>query len=298
MLQSEFCYGVHVCIILTLSFRYRGLTNEQEMVYSLVDDAGAEGIWSKTIKTRSGLHDTTMRQALKALETKRLISDMKNVQHPTRKMYIKSSIRPSDNATGGAWFTEGELDEEFIEAICEVLYNHIFAKSFYRSSSMGIAKKPMKRSKDRSKMSAEEIKASRDGAFESKIKTENEERGAKRQRLDTLLPLPPGYQGYPTLNELTLFIDNQKVATTPLTQDDIQRLLDVLILDKRIEKILSGADGFAYKALRKTVQEIEDGPSNGLTEAPCGRCPVFDLCEEGGPVGPSNCVYFRDWLAM
>jgi DNA-directed RNA polymerase III, subunit C34 len=38
--------------------------------------------------------------------------------------------------------------------------------------------------------------------------------------------------------------------------------------------------------------------SNALTEAPCGRCPVFDLCEEGGPVSPSNCVYFTKWLDL
>jgi len=39
-------------------------------------------------------------------------------------------------------------------------------------------------------------------------------------------------------------------------------------------------------------------PGNGLTEVPCGRCPVFELCEEGGPVSPANCVYFDQWLEI
>ena len=41
-----------------------------------------------------------------------------------------------------------------------------------------------------------------------------------------------------------------------------------------------------------------DESATVLSEAPCGRCPVFDLCEEGGPVAPSNCEYFNDWLAI
>src|ERR1700752_4717523 len=100
------------------------------MVYTLVDEAGAEGIWSKTIKNRSGLHDSAMRAAIKTLETKRLITDMKSVEHLNRKMYIKASLTPSEKATGGPWYTDGELDEEFIESIQKVLYSHIFAKSF------------------------------------------------------------------------------------------------------------------------------------------------------------------------
>ncbi|KAI9742324.1 MAG: 34-kDa subunit of RNA polymerase III (C) [Claussenomyces sp. TS43310] len=268
--------------------KYKGLSYEQEMVYALIDDAGTEGMWSKTIKTRSGLHDTTMRSVIKALETKRLINDMKSVLHPTRKMYIKSSLQPNESATGGPWFTDGELDEEFITQVGHALYQYIFAKSFYQSSIRGLGKKSRKVSSSKGSGDVKRIK----------VEAEGDEQAQKRQKLESLLPLPPGYQGYPTLNELTRFVDNMKLTETTLSQDDIQQLLDVLILDRRIEKVVSGSEGVAFKALRKTLQEIEDGRSNGLTESPCGRCPVFNLCEEGGPVGPSNCEYFRDWLAQ
>ena len=40
----------------------------------------------------------------------------------------------------------------------------------------------------------------------------------------------------------------------------------------------------------------DGGPGNGLSEVPCGRCPVFNLCEVGGPVSAENCVYFEEWL--
>jgi DNA-directed RNA polymerase III subunit RPC6 len=280
------------------------------MVYALIDEAGAEGIWSKTIKTRSNLHDTTMRAAIKALESKRYIADMKSVEHLNRKMYIKASLTPSEKATGGPWYTDGELDEEFIEMIGNVLYNYIFAKSFYRSSSMGAGRKSKKpkpgadsktvasASKGKGRPAADEARGA--PALDPKVKIEDEEERAakkRRQDLDSFLPLPAGYQGYPTLDELTLFVENAKFSTTTLTKDDISQLLDVLCFDKRIERVVSGPEGLAYKALRKSAHEMEDGPSNGLTEVPCGGCPVFDLCEEGGPVAPSNCEYFREWLS-
>lgn len=290
-------------MVLNLLYRYKGLTNEQAMVYQYIDEAGSEGIWSKNIKNKTNMHDATMRAAIKALEQKRLITDMKSVEHLNRKMYIKTSLTPSDKATGGPWYTDGELDEEFIETIQNVLYRQILSKSFYKSSGMGGIKKPRKPSKSSTKSTTEEAKAARDAALNPEIKVEKDgERAAKRRKedkdLEALLPLPAGYQGYPTLDELTLFVDNLGVSSSTLTKDEISQLLDVLCFDKKIEKIVSGPEAFAYKAVRKSARELEDGPSNGLTEAPCGRCPVFELCEEGGPVAPSNCVYFQQWLDL
>ncbi len=74
----------------------------------MIDEAGEEGIWTKTIKQRLNLHDAVFRSASKYLESRNMIADMKSVEHPTRKMYIKSSLRPSDRATGGPWYTDGE----------------------------------------------------------------------------------------------------------------------------------------------------------------------------------------------
>lgn len=245
------------------------------MVYSLIEDAGQEGIWTKTIKMKTNLHDSLIRSAIKILETRHLITDMKSVEHPTRKMYIKSDLRPSERATGGPWYTDGELDEEFIEMISQVLYGYIKSKSFYQSKG---ATRKQKSTKDK------------------KVKIEVDEEAQRKARGDNLLPLPPGYQGYPTLKELTLFVENAKITSSTLTAEDIQVLLNVLCFDNKIEQLISGPEGVSYKAIRRSPLEIEEGPRNGLTEAPCGRCPVFDLCEEGGPVGPSNCEYFKQWL--
>jgi DNA-directed RNA polymerase III subunit RPC6 len=279
-------------------------------VYGLIDEAGDEGIWSKTIKARSNLHDAVFRGAIKHLEAKNMISDMKSVEHPMRKMYIKSSIRPSDRATGGPWYSDGELDEEFISMMMDILYRYIKNKTFYQSSSSsGATKKPKKVKK----MTAEEARALRDkelgpvsvkkegrseAAFYNQIEDLEDERPQRKRKYDRFLPMPAGYQAYPSLDELTSFVEEGRFTSQTLTAAEVEQLLDIMCFDGRIERLVSGPDGKSYRALRTSLLAEDDGLHNVLTEAPCGRCPVFDLCEEGGPVGPSNCEYFNEWLDL
>lgn len=228
-----------------------------------------------------------------------MISDMKSVEHPNRKMYIKSSLQPSDRATGGPWFTDGELDEEFIGMISTVLYQYIKKRSWYSSHDKDKKKKVPK--KTHRKVVVEDVKAARDRALGPRdVKMEDvEDRKRVQQPYDRLLPLPAGYQEYPTLHELTAFIEEKEVSKdTTLSSEEIQQLLDLLVYDGKIERLVAGPEAFAYKALRKSFLEEDERLNSVLTEAPCGRCPVFDLCEEGGPVGPSNCEYFNDWLDL
>lgn len=37
-------------------------------------------------------------------------------------------------------------------------------------------------------------------------------------------------------------------------------------------------------------------PKNGFSETPCSRCPVFNLCQEGGPVDAQSCAYLKEWF--
>lgn len=34
-----------------------------------------------------------------------------------------------------------------------------------------------------------------------------------------------------------------------------------------------------------------------MTAAPCGVCPVFDECTEGGVISPATCPYLSKWLS-
>ena len=107
------------------------------MVYAVIDEAGADGIWNRTIKNKLNMHENLVKQCIKHLETKGYIASMKNVEHPNKKMYIKANLRPSDRATGGPWFTEGELDTAFIDQLKEIIFEYIKSKSAYLGSLPG-----------------------------------------------------------------------------------------------------------------------------------------------------------------
>jgi DNA-directed RNA polymerase III subunit RPC6 len=165
-------------------------------------------------------------------------------QYPTRKIYMLWELTPSIEVSGGPWFTDSELDHEFINELLTAMSKFITSKSLPRSKPGG-------------------------GVAAASY--------------------PPGYTGYPTLNQIYLWVKNSNLTEVDLAEADIKSLLDVLVYDGKVERVVGGT---AYKAIRKA----ENSSVNGFTESPCGRCPVFNLCKEGGPVSASNCKYFEDWL--
>jgi DNA-directed RNA polymerase III subunit RPC6 len=74
-----------------------------------------------------------------------------------------------------------------------------------------------------------------------------------------------------------------------LTKDDIECILETLIYDAKIERIVKG-DAVFYVA----VNSFLDTP--GLARTPCGICPVFKECTPNGLVNPKSCQYLTKWL--
>lgn len=274
------------------------------MVFALIDEAGADGIWSKTLRNRTKLHDAVLKSVLKTLEGKGYIKDMKSVEHPNKKMYIKAGLSPSERATGGPWYTDSNLDEAFIVGLEEVIYNFVKMKSTYSRPT----KQPTKGVVGR-KRTANDISTDADGTPTPAPVAQGPAGGRK---LPAYLPYPAGYTYYPTAREIAEFIARSGITNnTTLSEDDVQQLVDILVYDGLIEPVVV-ARRKGYRTTRITKQEPDvpqqDGmeeeekrlgaepPTNGYVEAPCGRCPVYELCEEGGPVNPSGCVYFQRWL--
>ncbi|KNA95612.1 DNA-directed RNA polymerase III subunit RPC6 [Fusarium oxysporum f. sp. lycopersici 4287] len=270
-------------------------TDEQVMVYSLIDDSGGDGIWSQTLQKRLNMHDSVLKNALKQLQTKGLIAPFKNVEHPNKKMFIKASIRPSDRATGGPWYTDQNFDEAFIEDLQRVVYDFIKRQSSYHSTHGG---------------GAARTQVPKKGVVKAKATKISPTAAVKK---DALLPLPAGYTGYPTVRDIARLLSSSGIThNTILSEHDVQKLVDVLVWDNLIESV-KVAGKIGYRVSRIAKQSLEswagrDDPTgregvpepivSAFTEAPCGRCPVFEICEEGGPVGPNNCEYFKRWLGV
>ncbi|MCJ1376352.1 34-kDa subunit of RNA polymerase III (C) [Loxospora ochrophaea] len=263
--------------------KYKSLSPEEALVYSYIESSAREGIWTRTIRMRTNLHQTVMTRCLKTLESKNYIKSVKNVKFPQKKTYMLAHLQPSEDVTGGPFYTDGVLDEEFVHHMAKWSERYIVGRSWWFPP-------PTAAGEDKGKG---KVKLSKEQAEDLRSK-ELADRDIGRDRSRIMLPMPPGYTGYPTVPEITKAVNASGLSGVMMKEAEMRQLLDVLCWDGRLLKII---DGERYKAVRQVIEEESGGAGSGSTEAPCRRCPVFDLCEEGGPVNASNCEYFQDWLA-
>jgi len=253
------------------------------MVYAYIESSGREGIWTRTIRSRTNLHQTVMTHCLKTLENKHLIKAIPSAKFPTRKIYILASLQPSDDVTGGPFYTDNEFDVAFVEVLGRTAEKYIMSKSWYHTPSRSTLRKKVRNAKP-SQQEAEEFR---------RQELEDQQHHNRDPR-SAMIPMPPGYTGYPTLSDITRYINANKVSQIVMKEAEVRQVMDVLCWSGRVVKVM---DGNAYQSVKygPGVEGVQ--VENGLTEAPCGRCPVFDICEEGGPVNARSCTYFQDWLA-
>ncbi|KAF4125005.1 hypothetical protein GMORB2_3844 [Geosmithia morbida] len=307
--------------------KYKQCTSdEQIMVYSLIDDSGGDGIWSQTLQRRLNMHDTVLKNAIKQLQAKGLIVPFKNVEHPNKKMFIKASIQPSDRATGGPWYTDQNLDEAFIEELQRVIFDYVKRQSTYvsRNHTPSPASAPTPASAPapapaKNGTSANGTAAGRKRDAKEMMATDTPAAPASKlaktatqqqQRKDVLLPLPAGYKGYPTVRDIARLLSASGITNnTILSEQDVKKLVDVLVWDNLVEPVkVAGKIGFRVSRVAKQSTESWAGRDDTSV---AGRdvksepyvspysdhqdTPVFDLYEEGAAVGPSNCVYYTRW---
>ncbi|KAI0718542.1 RNA polymerase Rpc34 subunit-domain-containing protein [Cerioporus squamosus] len=107
----------------------KDLSGEEAMILSYIQAAKNEGIWTKHLKAKTELHQTVIDRCLKSLVQKQLIKATKSVKYPTRKIYMLYHLQPSDEMTGGPWYTDNELDTEFIKLLCSACVRFIRDRS-------------------------------------------------------------------------------------------------------------------------------------------------------------------------
>lgn len=199
------------------------MTSDESMVYSHVEAAGREGIWTKTIKAKTNLHQHIVLRCLKSLESQSYIKSVKSVKHPTRKIYMLYHLTPSIDVTGGPWFTDSELDTDFIDSLLIVIWKFIAQKTFPK-------------------------------CFKKKGLIPN---GLKQYSYSSQLLSNMGSL-LPTLNDVSEFITNSGITTIELTLSDVKSLCDVLEFDEKIENV-----GGCYKATWQSVLEAGGGKIEG-----------------------------------
>jgi DNA-directed RNA polymerase III subunit RPC6 len=199
-------------------------------------------------------------------------------------MYMLAGLAPSEDVTGGAWFTDGVLDENFINVVSGFIEFSVSKKSWY------------------------EVPAS-DKSRSKRLKTAGGSVTVKKESGQReYLPYPPGYKGYPTISDLTAAVNQSGITPVRLGEESVTQLLEMLCYDN---KLVALNNGEYYKSVKnpeevkaRQARKPDEDPSatddrlvrNGMTEVPCGQCPVFNLCVPGGAVSPENCEYFETWI--
>jgi DNA-directed RNA polymerase III subunit RPC6 len=272
------------------------LPNDAKMVLQQVEVAGRSGIWKKTLQAKANLHENTVTKAIKDLVTKGLIKEFKTSKNTAKRMYVFHNLEPSEDSTGGVFYREGELDEGLVNTLSEFIVGWIEGQSWREQSSGKHKVAEKKRQEQKRDYQLEEPPLFR----------------SPKARGYNLVPHPADWE-YPSAEDVLKYIEKAQVLKDIiLTPEDIDQLIQQLAYDDNIEEMSPGryrsvrrvwqTDGQTEpsSAIRRVGPCDPDGdgyaPGNGLTQSPCGRCPVSSDCRVGGIINPDLCVYMTNWL--
>lgn len=254
--------------------KLRRLTADERLLYHLIDQAQAEGIWSKALRARTNLTAPALNKCLKSLESKDLVQAVMSVKFPNRKMYLLKHLKPSEDVAGGPWQADGDFDMALIDTVSRVVENQL-QKSTYRSVPSDYNKY------DRAAAIARKRAQVRGVA-------DIEDISVPANKAKHVLLSEPKYHTAESLRDLVE--ESKIIKDKTLAVPDMEQLLEMLVLEGRLEKV----SGIYYRLASKAA-DVDEG-YNGFVDAPCGTCPVFDLCQDEGPITARTCVYFAEWL--
>ncbi|OAL29146.1 hypothetical protein AYO20_09299 [Fonsecaea nubica] len=315
-------------------YSYANLSRNEQIVLQVIEGAKSSGMWTKQIQSKTALHGNILEKVYRVLEGRGLVKQMKSVSHPSRKMYILAGLTPSEDATGGSWFSEGRLDIGLIDTISTVIEHFVSTQSWQEVKPDEMEEHPGSKRK-RPSSGFEEHGDDRGKLVKTNEGQNNKTRTSKHQAAPqkTYRPFGLGHKSYPTLEDITRHILNIKVTGSMLPQNAIAQLLQVMVYDDRLFKLHRPPHGSElpddhitntvtmyrcfktpqditerlqldkrkvshHDDVRKAAyrqEELERLGAGGTSEVPCLRCPSFDICGDGGPVNVITCKYFDEW---
>lgn len=105
--------------------------------------------------------------------------------------------------------------------------------------------------------------------------------------------------GFASLEQIRTFIKEAGISHVELQSDDVQKLVETLIYDGKVEEMRNPnaaskriSAPILYRPARVQL------PVNGFSRTPCAKCPVFDLCGPTGDITPGTCIYLTEWLDL
>lgn len=207
-----------------------------------------------------------------------------SVKFPNRKMYLLKHLKPSEDIAGGPWQSEGDFDIALIDTVSGIVATFVEKETCIkvpgnwndyaiedRSAAIAQKKAQVQRVRDIEEAPAvQPHRPSRDPNISRLVHKNNPQ--------------------YPTAASVADWLNSKEILRGKFVrEDDMEQLLEMMVLDGRLEKI----SGTNYRTVL-TVAETK--VYNGFVDAPCGNCPVFDLCGDEGEISARTCLYFAQWL--
>ncbi|RAL40160.1 unnamed protein product [Cuscuta campestris] len=96
------------------------VADAETVVLNLIKSRMGLGIWLADVKKDAKLPPHVVDKCLASLLKKNLIKPVKNIQNKSRKHFMAVEFEPSEELTGGAWYSNGNLDKELISRLKEV----------------------------------------------------------------------------------------------------------------------------------------------------------------------------------
>lgn len=103
-------------------------------------------------------------------------------------------------------------------------------------------------------------------------------------------PIDARNKTFASSKDVWKFITELGISKVKLSVTNMEMILNTLVYDGKVERILAGDGSNLYRAIQPLVT------SPGLIRTPCGLCPVRKQCFDDGPVTPIKCQYIREWL--
>jgi DNA-directed RNA polymerase III subunit RPC6 len=293
----------------------KALDRDDKVVYGVIEEAHDKGIWSRDIKKRAGgIADNIVKRCLEKMEKANLIKGIKSVKSPAQRTYMLAHLVPSEEVTGNSFYDAGDLDESFRDELMKLIVFWVRSQSWVETKRRS---RPPRR-----EMSPIAIDgAATDNPDETARKRKRPHLAASLDIEDAADRLPAkrhtsepqtiqlthrvGTHNYPTAQDIYSFVTNSHVIkpskASSLTVQEIQDCINVLQWDTKLERVYNRSMAeWGYRTVRGVTYDpgFDESPGTALTQVPCGTCPVFEICAEGGPVNPQECVYLDEWLKL
>jgi DNA-directed RNA polymerase III subunit RPC6 len=309
----------------------KSLDRDDKVVYGVIEEAHDKGIWSRDIKKRAGgIAENIVKRSLDKMEKANLIKGIKSVKSPAQRTYMLAHLVPSEEVTGNSFYDAGDLDESFRDELMKLIVFWVRSQSWVEKKIR--APRPPKQREpspitidgptDGAHMNGDNNNNSHDSSRKRKaasppIDIEDSDRlPTKRQSEPQIVQLlhKVSTHSYPTAQDIYTFITASNVIkaskASSLTVQEIQDCINVLLWDGKLERVINrggsgtnavnGIDEVGYRTVRGVTYDpgYEEAPGTALTQSPCGTCPVWEVCVEGGPVNPRECGYLEEWLRL